>query len=161
MERASKGTLSSAQAFGLPLAPATPQRGESSDPSTRWTRNRDTAPVVPLDIFVSFADESITVDEGANSAVLRLKRDGNLDARTDVHWRAVPGTAQPGEDFVPGASGVAIFANGQAGRTIYIPLLRDAIDEPDEDFFVELYAPADGTQIWPTARAKVVVRDDN
>ncbi len=111
--------------------------------------------------FVSFAQDSVTVDEGANSAVLTLTRHENLTGRTEVRWRAVSGTATEGEDFIVNASGVSIFADGQVTRSIYVPLLRDAIAEPQEEFFVELYDPAPGAQIWPTARARVIIRDDD
>jgi len=111
--------------------------------------------------YVSFDVDSITVSEGATSAVLRINRRHQLVGRAQVQWRTLAGSARANEDFREVARGVAEFADGQTMRAIYVPLLNDLDFEGDESFTVELFSPNASTRINPIARAKVTVRDND
>ena len=75
--------------------------------------------------------------------------------------RQLPGTARAGEDFAAYAGGRAEFADNQPLRAIYVPLMRDSIAEPDEEFFVELSDAGPETRIWPVSRVAVTIQDDD
>jgi hypothetical protein len=110
---------------------------------------------------VSFDADGVDVSEGAVSAVLRINRRQRMVGSAQVRWRALPGSALPGQDFAPMSSGTAEFADGQESRAIYVPLFNDRLAERDEKFTVELYSPDDGTTINPAARAEVTIHDDD
>lgn len=130
--------------------------GSTGGSAIRW---QDDA--VSVAALVSFDVESVTVSEGASSAVLRINRRHQLDGRAMVLWRTLAGSARPGADFREVARGVAQFADGQTTRAIYVPLLNDLDFERDESFAVELYSPDGMTRINPIARVRVTVRDND
>jgi hypothetical protein len=73
----------------------------------------------------------VTLSEAAGSAVT-------------VDYQTVAGTATAGVDFI-GTSGTLTFAPGERTQTIFVEVVDDALDEPDETFFVELSGPVDAT----------------
>lgn len=164
---ASRSSQAPPQAPGLPTTPparqasaspaaATPPTGGTARSAIRW--QDDAAGVAAL---ISFDVESVTVSEGASSAVLRINRRHQLDGRAMVLWRTLAGSARPGADFREVARGVAEFADGQTTRAIYVPLLNDLDFERDESFAVELYSPDGMARINPIARVRVTVRDND
>jgi serine/threonine protein kinase len=142
-------------------APVTAEQTPAAPSPVRRTRiaAQTAAPAAP--IFISFQSERVTVGEAADAAVVMLRREASLIGRTFVHWRVVPGTAVPGEDYVAYAGGRAEFADNQPLRALYMPLLRDGIAEPTEEFFVELYDAGPQTRIWPVQRMAVTIQDDD
>lgn len=111
--------------------------------------------------LVSFDADVVDVSEGAVAAVLQVNRRQRVAGTAQVRWRALPGTALPGEDFAPMSMGTAEFADGQTSRAIYVPLFNDGLAESNESFTVELYSPDDGTRINPIASAEVTIHDDD
>lgn len=111
--------------------------------------------------LISFDVDGVDVSEGAIVAVLRINRRQRVVGSAQVRWRALPGSALPGQDFAPTSSGTAEFADGQTQRAIYVPLLNDPLAERNETFTVELYSPDQGTRIDPAASAEVTIHDDD
>jgi hypothetical protein len=125
------------------------------------SRGRDSEPPSQPAALITLDTSLLAVTEGAVAAVLRISRSQQLAGPVRVTWRTQAGSALPGEDYIPIASGTAEFADGQQTRALYIPLLDDRRAESDETFAVELFASEDDVQIYPTARAQVTIRDDD
>jgi serine/threonine protein kinase len=125
------------------------------------SRGRDSEPPSQPAALITLDTSLLAVTEGAVAAVLRISRSQQLAGPVRVTWRTQAGSALPGEDYIPIASGTAEFADGQQTRALYIPLLDDRRAESDETFAVELFASEGDVQIFPTARAQVTIRDDD
>jgi hypothetical protein len=125
------------------------------------SRGGDSEPPSPRAALITLDTSFLVVTEGAVAAVLRINRSQQLEGPVRVTWHTQAGSALPGEDYIPMASGTAEFADGQQTRALYIPLLDDRRAESDETFAVELFASSDAVQIYPTARVQVTIRDND
>src|SRR5690606_32304252 len=119
---------------------------------------RPRAPVALSEI--SFASSRIVTTESSFAAVFVVNRSAPLNGRVTVNWRAVSGTATAGEDFIADAGGTIVFADNQAQRAIYVPLINDTLAEGDETFTVVLEDPR-GARLGELATAEAVIRDDD
>ncbi len=106
---------------------------------------------------LSVAD--VTVSESAGDATVTVTADAAPGGAASAVWTAVAGTAESGADFLA-ASGTVEFAAGQSVATVDVPLLNDALDEPDETFQVTLSAFV-GAQAGAQTTATVTVTDDD
>jgi hypothetical protein len=99
------------------------------------------------------------VDEGDPEAAFEVVLSSPSDGTVSAAYATVSDTAVAGEDFQESA-GTLLFADGETGKTITVPILSDGILEPDEELFrVELSDAvnahlADGT-------ATGIIRDDD
>ncbi len=91
--------------------------------------------VVPPSISIS----STAVTEGA-TAVLALNLASARSRTVSVDYFATNGTAIAGIDFVP-VSGTLVFQPGETAKTISIPTIDDALNEPSEGFVINLRNP--------------------
>lgn len=89
-------------------------------------------------IGVGFMPDPLRVDEGIVTATVTVVRDGG--APLVLTYRTADGTAIAGSDYTA-VSGTLFFAGNDTTRTISIPILADAIDEPDEHFRLLLAGP--------------------
>lgn len=110
---------------------------------------------------ISVADASIV--EGTSTTVKKqLKFVMTLSAAStssvSVGWRTVPGTATAPADFTA-KSGTVTFAAGVTSKTGYVPVVGDAVDEPDEQLSLELHS-AVGASL-PSAPAVGTITDDD
>jgi choice-of-anchor B domain-containing protein len=63
-----------------------------------------------------------------------------------VNYTTTPGTAVPGLDYTP-ASGSLTFPPGLVSQSVYVPILADALREPNEYFFVDLSSATGGAAV--------------
>jgi len=110
---------------------------------------------------VTFAQASIVVSERATQAVIRIARHGSLQGRVRVSWRTIPGTAQPGLDYSTIDSGTVSIPEGQDVRVLYIPIVDDAVREPNKSFDVELFALDGPGRQGPITRTRITILDDD
>ena len=101
------------------------------------------------DAALSVAD--VTVTEGASSASLTVSLAPALRTRAMVHYATADLGATAPADFTA-TSGDLVFAVGATSKTVTVPIVNDAIDEPDEAFSLVLSRPsvatiADGTGV--------------
>ena len=91
---------------------------------------------------VRIAGASVSEGDGTVEFTVTLDR---ASARTvTVDYATVDDTARADADYTP-VSGTLAFAAGQTSRTIAVPVIGDAVDEPDEQFTVTLSAAVDAT----------------
>ena len=110
---------------------------------------------------VTFAQASIVVSERATQAVIRIARHGSLRGRVRVSWRTIPGTAQPGLDYSTIDSGTVSIPENQDLRVLYIPIVDDAVKEPNKSFDVELFALDGPGRLGPITRSRITILDDD
>jgi hypothetical protein len=75
-----------------------------------------------------------------------------------IEWWTSDGGAAAGEDYV-GSTGLIQFAPGQTSKTITVPILGDATVEPDESFYVHLYATGQAI-VWDGLADARILDDD-
>ena len=74
-----------------------------------------------------------------------------------LSWRTVPGSAEPGSDYVA-ASGVVQFLPGEFRKPVKVTLLPDNEREPAESF--QLRFTASGPAMLLDSSAEIVIRED-
>jgi len=121
---------------------------------------------IPQQITIELATISSSVDEGAPQAeveVVMTTSDGEAsEVDSSVDFDTFNGTAVAGEDYVH-TSFNRFFSAGTASgtvQTIEVGLINDDLDEPDEDFVVELYNPV-GAMLGPQNTHAVTILDDD
>jgi len=89
----------------------------------------------------------VTVSEG-NAGTVSANFTVNLNAASgravSVGYATADGTAAAVSDYQP-KSGTLIFAAGQTTQQVAVPVNGDTLLEPNETFFVNLFAPVNGT----------------
>ena len=91
---------------------------------------------------VRIAGASVSEGDGTVEFTVTLDR---ASARTvTVDYATMDDTARADADYTP-VSGTLAFAAGQTSRTIAVPVIGDAVDEPDEQFTVTLSAAVDAS----------------
>ena len=103
---------------------------------------------------------NIVVSEHASHAVLRIQRRDDFRGRVTIQWRTIPGTAQPGIDYSPVASGSVSIPDDQDIRVLYIPLLTDETMESNEWFDLELTSVSGPARLGPIMRTRITILDD-
>lgn len=101
---------------------------------------------------------SISSPEGAPSAVVVLRRRGNVAAALTVSWLLHEGSAREGEDYTIPANRSARFSAGQTTRAIYVPLVNDDRPEPEESLSLSFQSPRAAID---TDRVTITILDDD
>lgn len=109
---------------------------------------------------LALAAASITVKEGAGSAVFVVNRSGSFDGVVSVRYATVDGSAVAGQDYTA-VSGTLSWAPGDsAPKTITVPLIDDQNVEDKESFTLSLSAPT-GNAILGRAASTANITDDD
>ena len=91
---------------------------------------------------ISFSTNLFVTGEQVGLAAVTVVRQGGVSGSASVRYTTSalfgPGTATPGSDYL-NTNGTLFFGDGQATRTIFVPILDDAIADPDEDIRLTLY----------------------
>ncbi len=126
------------------------------------TRTHAVLSIVDDDSLHAFSVESYTVDEGAGTATITVKRTGLTTGATSVHFATSDGTATAGQDYDP-AQGVLNFAAGETERTFTVPITEDTLDEPDETVNLTLSGPdpAPGARLGTPSTAVLTIVDND
>ncbi len=101
------------------------------------------------------------VREGAPALAVTINRQGDASGEASVEWVIVPLSAQPQQDYVGADRNRALFAAGEKSKTLFIPIVADAVAEWDEEFRIALSRP-DGNRILadPFTATVTIVDDD-
>jgi Calx-beta domain len=104
---------------------------------------------------VFFDVTAVSVNESAGSAILTVKRSGDLTGAIDVNYTTQNGTALAGSDYTA-TSGTLHFAATDDSENIVIPITADNIPEGFETFGVRLTSATSPFQITvPTATVTI------
>jgi regulation of enolase protein 1 (concanavalin A-like superfamily) len=119
-----------------------PANATIGDPQAILTITNDDTGALPS---ITIADRSIAEgNAGTTNAVLTLTLSAASTSVVTVNYATAAGTATAGSDYTT-ASGTATFAAGTTSTTIAVPIVGDAIVEPDETVLVNLTSPANAT----------------
>jgi hypothetical protein len=87
---------------------------------------------------------SASVSEEAGSLAVTVTRSGVTNRATSVTWATSSATATPSDRDYTAAGGTINFAKGETSHTVFVPILRDAVNDPNETFTVQLGAVTNG-----------------
>ena len=107
---------------------------------------------------LSVADASVA--EGAAELAFVVDLDAPSSEEVTVRYGSADATAEAGSDYEP-VSGTLAFAPGTVTRTILVPVLDDAEDEPDETFVVTLSDPRNATLAVSSATGTIIDDDES
>lgn len=109
---------------------------------------------------LGFSASGTQVDEKDQRAVLAVRRTGGVAGAVSVAYETVPGSAQPGVDYMP-VSGRLDWASGDSSdRNISVPIVSgDTSAEPEERFYVVLKSAQGGAGIG-SSLTSVDIRGD-
>ena len=108
------------------------------------TNNSVITAIVDNDPTPSLSIGDVTVDEAAGTATFTVTLSAASGQTVTVGYNTSDSSATAGADYVSG-SGTLTFAPGNTTQTITINITEDAIDEPNETFFVNLETPTNAT----------------
>ncbi|MBF0491760.1 MAG: hypothetical protein HQM15_03170 [Deltaproteobacteria bacterium] len=116
--------------------------------------NDDTAPTL------SIADASQAEGNSGSSNMGFTLTLSEASAKTvSVNYATADGTALAGSDY-NSTSGVLVFNPGETTKTLYVPILGDTTDEPDEFFTVNLSGASNAT-ISRSQALGTILNDDS
>ncbi len=98
--------------------------------------NDDELPTVSIESMRTVTE----LDSGTSTLQLALSLSAPAARPATVDWTTLDDTAAAGEDYVANM-GTAVFSPGETSQTIEIVLMGDVLDEPDEEFAVQLSDP--------------------
>jgi hypothetical protein len=105
-------------------------------------------------------DGQVSTWESSSEVQIPVNRGSDVAGEISVDYTVVPGTATPGEDYVP-VSGTIKFGAGEDQKFVSIPLLKDGRNEGNEDFRVILSNPSAGAVLGSRASTRVTIHDDD
>jgi hypothetical protein len=101
------------------------------------------------------------VQESSGVAFVPVTRTTGVGGVVSVDYTVTAGTAVPGVDFTP-SSGTLMFAPGQQGATIQVPILDDGkIGGGNRTFLVTLSNPTGGASLGAASTGTVTILDDH
>jgi len=102
----------------------------------------------------------LTVNESATGVIFNFSRATGVDGAVSADYATVAGTATAGADYTA-RTGTLSWANGDSTlKTVTVPILEDAIDEPNETFAMTLSNPT-GDATLGTASASMLIVDND
>ena len=108
---------------------------------------------------VQFSDNAFSVDEGAGAATITATLSGGSELTVTVNYTATNITALAGSDYVT-TTGTLTFTQGVITQTFTVPILPDALDEPDETVDLRLGNP-DQASLGSPVEAVLTILDDD
>jgi hypothetical protein len=110
--------------------------------------------------IVSFQASTVRASAGQSLVALSVTRQQGISNRAAFAWRVLEGTARPGIDYAQVKPQVVSFVDGQAVRTLFIPLLNAGaaqLARGARSFTVVLEQVSGGPSLGRYARATVAI----
>jgi len=143
--------------FRVVLSGATGAALDSNATTTTITILDNDLPLIPGVLSVS---GPATVNENAAAVVFNVSRSGGSDGAIGVSYATVAGTATSNVDYTA-TSGALSWANGDlAVKTVSVPIIDDAIDEPYETFALALTSPTGGATLGTASATTTIIDND-
>jgi uncharacterized repeat protein (TIGR01451 family) len=110
---------------------------------------------------LAFNQPAYQVLEGVGNATITVTYSGpSMYVPVIVHYATADGTAKAGSDYTATA-GTLTFNPGVTNQTIHIPIINDAIYEPDETLMISLDTPQRALLAAPQQAVLTIRNDDS
>ena len=109
---------------------------------------------------LSLGTNSITVNEAAGTVSIPVVRTSGSDGTVGVQYTTVGGSAQAGGDFTA-RSGTLVFGPGETTKSIVVPIVADALGEPNETFNLAIDLAIGGASVLQPRTATITIVDDD
>lgn len=116
--------------------------------------------ILDNDTGFSLSTNSYVVSESATNVMITVFRTNANTGPASVSLTTSDDTAIAGADYLAFGSSLN-FTNGEAVKTVLIPIINDTVVETDETFFVSLSGPSPGAQILGVTQATVTIIDND
>ena len=107
---------------------------------------------------VQFASSALTATENGGALTVSVNRVGGSSGAVTIDYAAVAGTATAGVDFTAVTGTLNWAAGDGAAKTFVVPILNDALIDPNETITLTLTNPTGGAAAG--ANALVTIQDD-
>jgi Calx-beta domain len=105
--------------------------------------------------ILGFSNATYTVNETDGTIAVTVSRTGGSEGTVTVQYATQPGSATAPSDFTA-TSGMLTFGPGVTTQSFTVPIVSDAVPEPEESFTIALSAPAGGATLG-TATTSVII----
>ncbi|NOT13417.1 MAG: S8 family serine peptidase [Methylococcaceae bacterium] len=109
---------------------------------------------------VQFSVATFRVNEAVSTAMITVTRTGGVASGVGVDYTVSDGTATTGADYTA-VSGTLIFGAGETSKTFTIPIINDALDEPNERVSIALSNPTGGALLDAQATSVLIIIDND
>ncbi|HEX8118923.1 MAG TPA: Calx-beta domain-containing protein, partial [Pyrinomonadaceae bacterium] len=109
---------------------------------------------------LQFSAQSYSLSEDGGSALITVNRVSGLSGAVLINYATSDGTAAAGSDYAP-TSGTLNFAEGEASKTFSVPVINDALNEPNETVNLTLSGPTGGASLGSPAAATLTITNDD
>ncbi|HEY0170961.1 MAG TPA: Calx-beta domain-containing protein [Pyrinomonadaceae bacterium] len=115
---------------------------------------------VPVPGTLQFSAATYAVGEAGTNASVTVTRAGGSDGAVSVGYATSNGTAAAGSDYTA-AGGTLNFAAGDNEESFTIPIVNDALDEPNETVNLTLSGPTGGATLGAQTTAVLTITDND
>lgn len=105
---------------------------------------------------LAFSTATYRINESDGTVTIAVDRTGGTEGTVSVQYATANGTATSPGDFAA-TSGTLTFGPGVATQSFTIPIVADAVGEPEESFIVTLSAPTGGATLGTPSTATIVI----
>jgi len=109
---------------------------------------------------VQFSLSNYTVNENVAAAIVTVSRTNGAASGVSVNYTVSNGTATNGQDFTS-VSGTVSFAANEMTKTFAVPIIDDAVNEPNETVILTLSGIAGGGTLGTPSSAVLTIIDDD
>ena len=109
---------------------------------------------------LQFSSPTYSTGEVGGTVNITVNRIGGADGAVGATITLSGGSATAGADYT-GTTFPVSFANGETSKSVPIPIVNDALDEPDEAVGVALSAPTGGAVLGSPIAAGLTILDND
>jgi hypothetical protein len=110
--------------------------------------------------MIGFEAPAIVAGSAQSLVAIPLKRMLSTQGSASVEWQIESGSAMPNVDYQPLKPQLVKFNDGEAVRSLFIPLMRTGVDsdsQPPRTFTVMLRRVGGGVKLGPVTRINVTI----
>jgi serine/threonine protein kinase len=130
-----------------PFSAATPAPAVRPPPAAAPANDAAARSAAAGPVRVEMAADTVDVASGDTTALVTVRRKGNLHGAASFSWWTESGTAKPGTDFAPVTPRVGEIADGSASVSLSVPLSGAPRSQPKSFYVVIDHNDSGGAQL--------------
>ncbi len=99
-------------------------------------------------------------NSGTTDAVFQISLSPTSTTSISVFFATADGTATAGSDYTAPPTGSVTFAPGETTKTVPVPVLGDTLNEPDENFFLNITDTTGPVTVGDGQGEATIINDD-